>query len=90
MSSPFNSSQRGNDDREVVDSVALLRLIDALALGTIVALAWRACRRKHRHRRATSSACTPAPVHTWEGEGGRPLPAEHAASGVTAGPRRPA
>ncbi len=76
------------DDRETVDGAALLRLIDALALGTVVALAWRTCQRKHHHRRNTSSARAPAPVHTWEGEGGRPLPAEHAASGVAPGPRQ--
>lgn len=86
MLRPFASTDR-RDDHETVDGAALLRLIDALALGAVVALAWRACRRKHHHRRNTSSARAPAPVHTWEGEGGRPLPTEHAASGVTTGTR---
>jgi hypothetical protein len=44
----------------------------------VLMLAWRACSGHHRHRRSTRSARAPAAVHTWEGEGGRPMPAEHA------------
>lgn len=61
-------------------------LLDALLLGGVLALAWRACHARHRHRRRGSSARAPEAVHRWEGEGGRPLPAEHAASGVAARP----
>lgn len=57
--------------------LSLSRLLDALALGAVLALAWRACSGHHHQRRSARSARAPAPVHTWEGEGGRPLPEEH-------------
>lgn len=59
---------------------SLTRLLDGVALGAALMLAWRACRRHHLHRRHNRSAGAPAPMQTWEGEGGRPLPAEHEAS----------
>lgn len=68
------------DDGDTAAGLSLTRLLDALALGAVLVLAWRACRGKHRHRRSTRSVRAPAAVHTWEGEGGRPLPTEHEAS----------
>ena len=56
------------------------QLAEVLALGALLAVAWRACGSRHRHRRTSRSACAPEAVHTWEGEGGRPLPVDHAAS----------
>jgi hypothetical protein len=68
-------------DREEADSDdALLRLAGTVALAGLLALAWTACAAKHRHRRVSQSPRAPASVHRWEGEGGRPLPAEHEAS----------
>lgn len=55
---------------------ALRHLAEAVVLGSLLALAWRACRAKHGHRHSGRSARAPAAVHTWEGEGGRPLPTE--------------
>ena len=52
------------------------RLLDALALAALLGLAWCACRASHQHRRTSRSVSAPAAVHTWEAEGGRPLP-EH-------------
>jgi hypothetical protein len=77
-------------DREEADNDddALLRLAGTVALGGLLALAWSACAAKHRHRRVAQSPRAPASVNRWEGEGGRPLPAEHEAS--TAAKARPA
>jgi hypothetical protein len=66
---------------------ALTLLLDVALLGAVLAFAWRHCSAKHRHRRHATSARAPRAVHTWEGEGGRPLPAEHEASGVQPGAR---
>lgn len=66
------------DDRRT--GLSLTRLLDAVALGAVLTLAWRACRGRHHHRRHTRSARAPSDVHTWEGEGGRPLPTDHEAS----------
>lgn len=43
-----------------------------LVLGAIVATAWRACGRTHARRRAHRSVAAPAPVQSWENEGGTP------------------
>lgn len=56
---------------------ASVRFAELLALGALLAIAWRTCGASHRHRRLSRSACAPAEVHTWEGEGGRPLPVDH-------------
>lgn len=66
----------GEEDR----GLSLTRVLDALALVTVLTLAWRACRGRHCRRRDTRSARAPSDVHTWEGEGGRPLPTDHEAS----------
>jgi hypothetical protein len=78
MSNPTFSDAEGGD----APRPSLSRLLDALALGAVLALAWRACRGHHHQRRRARSARAPAAVHTWEGEGGRPLPEEHPRSGV--------
>jgi len=75
MSKPLHDAEGGD-----TGFLSLTRLLDALALGTVLALAWRACHGKHHHCRHTRSARPPAAVNTWEGEGGRPLPTEHEAS----------
>lgn len=62
----------------------LTRVLDVLALGAVLALAWRACHGQHRERRSKRSARAPAAVHTWEGEGGRPLPSEPATEAAAA------
>jgi hypothetical protein len=69
----------GLQDREDADA-ALLHLAGVVALGGLLALAWRACHARHQHRRASRSPRAPATVDRWEGEGGRPLPPEHEAS----------
>jgi hypothetical protein len=71
-------------DRAAADSDddALLRLAGVVALGGLLALCWTACATRHRHRRVSQSPRAPASVNRWEGEGGRPLPAEHEASTV--------
>ena len=69
-------------DREDADA-ALLHLAGVVALGGLLALAWRACHARHQHRRHGRSPRVPAPVDRWEGEGGRPLPPEHEASTAT-------
>ena len=67
--------------REEAEADALLgRLAGAVALGGLLALAWAACHARHHHRRASRSPRAPTSVDRWEGEGGRPLPAEHEAS----------
>lgn len=66
-------------DREITDGDALERLAGAVALGGLLALAWYACSTRHRHRVASRCSRSPASVDRWEGEGGRPLPAEHEA-----------
>lgn len=66
------------DDDAGTGESGLLRALNVLALGTVLVLAWRACSTRHRHRRTARSARTPAPVQTWESEGGRPLPDDHA------------
>lgn len=53
------------------------RLLDAVALGAVLALAWQACSATKRRRLHARSARVPADVHTWEGEGGPPLPDDH-------------
>jgi len=68
-------------------SHGMQRLLDAVMLGAVLAFAWQACGARHRRRRSASSARALAAVHTWEGEGGRPLPVDHAASGVETRPR---
>lgn len=70
---PSFFSQQRNDSEA---GAALLHVAEAVVLGSLLALAWRACRAKHGHRHACRSVRAPAAVHTWEGEGGRPLPAE--------------
>lgn len=77
MSNPCLHDTEEDDTRA---GLSLTRLLDALALGTVLMLAWRACRGRHQHRRSTRSARAPTAVHTWESEGGRPLPTEHEAS----------
>jgi hypothetical protein len=51
---------------------SLTRLLDALALGAVLVLAWRTCHGHHHRRRSAHSARAPVAVQTWEGEGGRP------------------
>ena len=70
-------------DVEALAAPSLTRLLDALALGATLWLAWRACQRRHRHRH--QGRCAGAPVHmqTWEGAGGRPLPPEQGVSTAT-------
>ncbi|MCE4553092.1 hypothetical protein [Pelomonas cellulosilytica] len=55
--------------------------LELLVLGALLGLAWRACRGTHRHRHSARCARTPAAVHTWEGEGGRPTTPEQVAGG---------
>ncbi len=57
-------------------SNALLHLAEAVALGALVTLVWQACCSKHRHRRDARCVRKPEAEHTWEGEGGRPLPTQ--------------
>jgi hypothetical protein len=64
-------------------------LAEVLVLGVLLTLAWRGCSSRHRHRRTSRSLRAPEEVHTWEGEGGRPLPAEHAASTAVAAAAKP-
>ena len=64
------------DDERAADR-SFGRLLDAVALGAVLVLAWRACHGRHHHRRRGRSACAPADVEAWEAEGGRPLPSEH-------------
>jgi hypothetical protein len=77
-----NPCLHDTDEDDTRSGLSLTRLLDALALGTVLMLAWRACHGHHHRRRTTRSARAPAAVHTWEGEGGRPLPTEHEASTV--------
>ncbi|WP_457391680.1 hypothetical protein [Roseateles sp. P5_E1] len=56
--------------------LSLTRLLDALALGAVLVLAWRACHGHHHRRRRAHSARAPVAVQTWEGEGGRPTPTD--------------
>lgn len=65
-SSPCHDADAARDN-------TLLRAAGALALGTLLVMAWRACHGTHRRRRASRPAGAPAAEHTWEGEGGRPL-----------------
>jgi len=67
-------------DVEAPSAPSLTRLLDALALGGALWLAWRACQRRHRHRHHSRCAGTTVPMQTWEGEGGRPPPPEHGVS----------
>lgn len=68
-------------DREESDGDALLvRVAGVVALGGLLALAWASCHARHHHRRSARSPRAPISVDRWEGEGGRPLPAEHEAS----------
>ncbi|WP_457424439.1 hypothetical protein [Roseateles sp. P5_E7] len=78
---PFDAHRAGDH--------APSRLVELLALGALLALAWRACGARHHRRRLARSARAPEEVQTWEGEGGRPLPAEHAASTVSPSARMP-
>lgn len=56
------------------------QLAELVALGVLLTFAWRACGARHKHRRLSRSARAPLEVQAWEGEGGRPLPAEHLSS----------
>lgn len=65
------------------------QLLEVLALGALLALAWRACGVRHHRRRSSRCARAPEEVQAWEGEGGRPLPPEHAASTLSTSARKP-
>ncbi len=71
MSMWNRTSPRPCDDADAGD--ALLTLASAVALGSLLLLAWRSCSGTHRRRQASRPTRTPAQEHTWEGEGGRPL-----------------
>lgn len=59
-------------DVEGIASGRLRGLALGLVLGAIVATAWRACGKTHARRRAHRSVAAPAPVQSWENEGGTP------------------
>lgn len=44
------------------------------ALGAIAGETWRRCRATHERRLAERPARKPAPLQTWEGEGGQVTP----------------
>ena len=59
-------------------------LLLMLSTGMLLWQGWRCVSRTHRARLDAKPARLPAPLHTWEGEGGRPDP--EAARGDAAAP----
>jgi len=52
------------------------KLLPMLALGALLAGSWRCVAQTHKRRYGSRSAPLPERLQTWEGEGGRPDPAE--------------
>lgn len=52
------------------------KLLPLLALGALLAGSWRCVAQTHQRRYGSRSKPLPERLQTWEGEGGRPEPAE--------------
>lgn len=52
-------------------------LLMTLALGLLIAAGWRCVGATHARRSGSQPKKLPRPLQTWEGEGGRPIDADH-------------
>jgi len=64
------------DYRSDNNGSAIAPLLRLVALGVLLGGAWHCVSRTHQRRFGGRSARLPERLQTWEGEGGRPEPAE--------------
>lgn len=65
-----------------------LQLLRLIALGSLLGASWHCVQRTHQRRYGSRSRPLPERLQTWEGEGGRPEPAE-AGADAEVGPVAP-